>query len=45
MSEKKEKKLTENAIMGALEWSYDRAVNGIPGFDSAEEMEMLQKIY
>lgn len=24
--------------MGALEWSYDRAVNGIPGFDSAEEM-------
>jgi len=31
-------------IMKALEWSYDKALNGIPGFDSAADMaqEYLQ---
>jgi hypothetical protein len=33
-----EKSLTENIIMQALDWAYDKAVNGIPGFDSAQKM-------
>lgn len=30
--------ITENIIMQALDWAYDKAVNGVPGFDSAEKM-------
>lgn len=30
--------LTESKIMQPLDWAYDKAVNGIPGFDSAQEM-------
>lgn len=31
-------KLNESAIMQALDWAYDKSVNGIPGLDSAQEM-------
>ncbi|WP_271679068.1 EcsC family protein [Thermomonas mangrovi] len=31
-------KLTESKVMGALDWAYDRALGGIPGFDSAQEL-------
>lgn len=31
-------KLTENKLMQALDWAYDKAVNGVPGLDSAEEL-------
>lgn len=27
--------LTEGKIMQALDWAYDKAINGVPGFDSA----------
>lgn len=30
--------LTEGKIMHALDWAYDKAINGVPGLDSAEEM-------
>ncbi|MDD5272717.1 MAG: hypothetical protein PHU14_08370 [Methylovulum sp.] len=30
--------LKESAIMQILDWTYDKAINGIPGLDSAEEM-------
>jgi len=30
--------LTENKIMGAIEWAYDKAINGAPGLDTAQEM-------
>jgi uncharacterized protein (DUF697 family) len=30
--------LTESIIMQALDWAYDKAVNGVPGFDSAQKM-------
>lgn len=30
--------LTEGRIMQALDWAYDKAVNGVPGLDSAEEL-------
>lgn len=30
--------LSENKIMKVLDWSYEKAVNGIPGLDSASEM-------
>lgn len=30
--------LTENKILGALDWAYDKAVGGIPGLDSAQEL-------
>ena len=30
--------LTENTLMQALNWTYDKAVNGIPGLDSAEDL-------
>lgn len=33
-----EEKLNQGMIMRTLDWAYDKAVNGIPGFDSAEEM-------
>lgn len=32
------KELTHNKIMDALDWAYDKAVNGVPGLDSAAEM-------
>jgi len=32
------KKLTESTILQVLDWTYEKAVNGIPGLDSAEEM-------
>ncbi len=32
------KKLTHGKIMNALDWAYDKAVNGLPGLDSAQEM-------
>jgi hypothetical protein len=31
-------KLNQGIIMKVLDWSYENAVNGIPGFDSASEM-------
>lgn len=31
-------KLTKNKIMKALDWAYDKAINGVPGLDSAQEM-------
>lgn len=31
-------KLTESKIMQALDWAYDKAVNGVPGLDSAQEL-------
>lgn len=30
--------LTENKILNALDWAYDKAIVGIPGFDSAQEL-------
>ncbi|MFC1819067.1 EcsC family protein [Thermodesulfobacteriota bacterium] len=30
--------LTENQIMKVLDWTYEKAINGIPGFDSAQEL-------
>lgn len=30
--------LTETKIMQALDWAYDKAINGIPGLDSAQEL-------
>lgn len=30
--------LTESKIMQALDWAYDKAVNGVPGLDSAQEL-------
>jgi len=32
------KKLSESNIMQILDWSYDKAVNGVAGFDSASEL-------
>lgn len=32
------KELSESKIMKALDWAYDKAVNGIPGLDSAQEL-------
>ena len=32
------KKLNQGMIMKALDYAYDKAINGVPGFDSAEEM-------
>jgi len=32
------KNLDENKIMKALDWAYDKAINGVPGLDSAQEM-------
>lgn len=31
-------KLTESKVMGALDWAYDKALGGIAGFDSAQEL-------
>lgn len=30
--------LTQSKIMQALDWVYDKAINGVPGLDSAEDM-------
>jgi hypothetical protein len=30
--------LTESRIMQALDWAYDKAVCGVPGLDSAQEL-------
>ncbi|UDM63445.1 EcsC family protein (plasmid) [Pseudoalteromonas piscicida] len=32
------KELTESKIMQALDWAYEKAVNGVPGLDSASEL-------
>ncbi len=32
------KKLNQGVIMDALDYGYEKAINGIPGFDTAEEM-------
>jgi hypothetical protein len=32
------KGITQSTVMGALDWTYDRAVNGLPGLDTAAEM-------
>lgn len=32
------KELTESSITKMLDWGYDKAVNGLPGIDSAEEL-------
>ncbi|WP_075878623.1 EcsC family protein [Vreelandella massiliensis] len=31
-------KLTQSKMMKALDWTYDKAIEGIPGFDSAEDL-------
>ncbi|MDQ7089733.1 MAG: EcsC family protein [Methylococcales bacterium] len=31
-------KITESKIMKTLDWAYDKAINGVPGLDSASEM-------
>ncbi len=31
-------KITEGKIMQALDWGYEKAVNGLPGMDTAQEM-------
>ena len=38
------KKLNQSIIMKALDWGYENAVNGIPGFDSAYEMAENYKV-
>ena len=38
------KKLNQSIIMKALDWGYENAVNGIPGFDSAYEMAKNYKV-
>ncbi|OKA70954.1 EcsC family protein, partial [Vibrio parahaemolyticus] len=32
--------LTENKIMQALDWAYDKAINGVAGLDSAQELAL-----
>ena len=32
------KEINQNIIMQTLDWAYDKAVNGVPGLDSAQEM-------
>jgi hypothetical protein len=38
MSEITMNELTENSLSTALDWAYDKAINGVPGLDSAEEL-------
>jgi hypothetical protein len=33
-----ENKIEQSMIMDALDWSYEKAVGGLPGFDSAQEL-------
>lgn len=35
---RKDQAISQSTIMKAMDWAYDKAVNGIPGLDSAEEM-------
>lgn len=35
-----EKEINESVIMKALDWAYDKAVNGIPGMSTAEELAL-----
>ncbi|QXW30377.1 EcsC family protein [Aeromonas sanarellii] len=30
--------VTQSTIMNALDWAYEKAINGLPGLDSADEM-------
>lgn len=32
------KKITHSKMMSALDWTYEMAVDGVPGFDTAEEL-------
>ncbi|PCJ11890.1 MAG: EcsC family protein, partial [Candidatus Neomarinimicrobiota bacterium] len=32
------KKLNQSKIMEALDWTYDKAVNGVTGLDTAQDM-------
>ncbi len=32
------KEITQNKIMQALDWGYEKAVNGVPGLDSAQKL-------
>ena len=32
------KELSESKVMQALDWAYDKAINGIAGLDSASEL-------
>ena len=36
--ENEPKEMNQGVIMKALDYAYDKAINGIPGFDSAQEM-------
>ena len=46
MNQTESKELNQGMIMKALDYAYDKAINGIPGFDSAEEMaESYMKNY
>lgn len=38
MQKTENKKLNQGMIMDALDYGYEKALNGIPGFDSAEDM-------
>src|SRR5690606_27432371 len=33
-----DKEITQGKIMAALDWGYGKAVNGVPGLDSAQEL-------
>ena len=33
-----DRKLNQSMIMNVLDWAYDKAVNGVPGLDSAQEL-------
>lgn len=33
-----EEKMSQSMIMDALDWAYEKAVNGLPGLDSAQEL-------
>ncbi|CAK2223649.1 EcsC family protein [Vibrio crassostreae] len=32
------KEVTQSSIMNALDWAYDKAIDGVPGLDSAEDL-------
>ena len=34
--------LTESKIMQALDWAYDKSINGISGLDSATELGKMR---
>ncbi|WP_035695424.1 EcsC family protein [Christiangramia portivictoriae] len=38
MQQKTKSKLNQGMILKALDYSYEKAINGMPGFDSAQEM-------